>query len=159
MYLHLNREQRLDLGFLLREGYSLRRAAGVLGVSHSTLSRELSRNGSNQTAVGYHAGDARRRTRKRQALRLLPQEDFGAAGFAAAIKNALGFLPGKYLKTLTLDNDPEMALPERIERQTGLTVCYATPYHSWERGCNENANGLLRCFFPEKSSFASLTPD
>ena len=38
-----------------------------------------------------------------------------------------------------------------------LTIYYATPYHSWERGCNENANGLLRYFFPKKSSFASLT--
>ena len=52
-----------------------------------------------------------------------------------------------------------MAFAERIEHQTGLVVYYATPYHSWERGCNENANGLLRYFFPRKMSFADLTQE
>ena len=91
------------------------------------------------------------------AVRLIVKEDFGAAGFAKAAKEALGGLPGEYLLTLTLDNGPEMAFAERIERQTGPAVCYATPYHSRERGCNENANGLLRYFFPKKMDFAGLT--
>ena len=56
-----------------------------------------------------------------------------------------------------MDNGPEMAHPERIEHSLGLKVYYATPYHSWERGCNENANGLLRYFFPKEMSFAGLT--
>ena len=68
MYSHLSREQRLELGFLLREGYSLRRAAEVLGVSHSTLSRELSRNGSHRAESGYHAGDAQRLAGGRRAF-------------------------------------------------------------------------------------------
>jgi IS30 family transposase len=52
-----------------------------------------------------------------------------------------------------------MKLPERIERTTGTQVYYANPYHSWERGTNENTNGLLRYFFPKKSSFAALTQE
>ena len=91
------------------------------------------------------------------AATVIKKQDFGAAGFSEAIRDALGSLPGGYIKTLALDNGPEMAYAERIERQTGLTVYYATPYHSRERGCNENANGLLRYFFPKKSSFADLT--
>ena len=90
---------------------------------------------------------------------VLTKADFGAEGFAAAARKALGSLPAEHLLTLTLDNGPEMAMCERIERQTGLTVYYATPYHSWERGCNENANGLLRYFFPKKTSFAGLTQE
>ena len=66
MYSHLNKEQRLELGFLVREGYSLRGAARVLRVSHSTLSRELKRNGSARAKVGYHASDAQRKVRRRK---------------------------------------------------------------------------------------------
>jgi transposase, IS30 family len=63
---------------------------------------------------------------------------------------------GKRL-TLTLDNGPEMSEHEEMERRTGLRVYFAHPYHSWERGTNENTNGLLRHYFPKKTSFADLT--
>ena len=75
---------------------------------------------------------------------------------AEATEAALDSVPGKYLKTLALDNGPEMALAERIEWRLGLAVYYATPYSSWKRGTNDNTNGLLRYFFPKKRSFASL---
>lgn len=88
---------------------------------------------------------------------LLPKETFGALGFAEAATACLAQIPPQYRKTITLDNGPEMKLPGRIEQTTGVTVYYATPYHSWERGTNENTNGLLRYFFPKKSSFAALT--
>ena len=88
---------------------------------------------------------------------LLPTPVFGSLGFADAANACLRQIPPKYRKTLTLDNGPEMKLPERIERATGTQVYYANPYHSWERGTNENTNGLLRYFFPKKSSFAALT--
>ena len=44
-----------------------------------------------------------------------------------------------------------------IESRTGLKVYFATPYSSWERGTNENTNGLLRYFFPKKRNLADLT--
>jgi IS30 family transposase len=88
---------------------------------------------------------------------LLPSPVFGSLGFADATTRCLRQIPKRYRRTLTLDNGPETKLPERIERTTGLQVYYATPYHSWERGTNENTNGLLRYFFPKKSSFAALT--
>jgi IS30 family transposase len=90
---------------------------------------------------------------------LLPKTDFGSAGFASAAKHCFMQLPSKYRRTFTLDNGPEMKLPEAIERSTGLKVYYATPYHSWERGTNENTNGLLRYFFPKQSSFAALSQE
>jgi IS30 family transposase len=40
-----------------------------------------------------------------------------------------------------------------------MAIYFAYPYHSWERGCNENFNGLLRQFFPKKSSFANIKQD
>jgi IS30 family transposase len=89
--------------------------------------------------------------------RLLTTKQFSSLGFAEAAATCLSIVPPDYRKTLTLDNGPEMKLPERIERAAGVQVYYATPYHSWERGTNENTNGLLRYFFPKKSSFAALT--
>jgi len=68
-------------------------------------------------------------------------------------------IQSKYQKTLTLDNGPEMKAAETIESKTKLRVYYANPYHSWERGTNENTNGLLRYFFPKKSSFTNITQE
>ncbi len=48
---------------------------------------------------------------------------------------------------------------ELIERGTEMDVYHAYPYHSWERGTNENTNGLLRQFFPKKSSFSEVTQE
>jgi IS30 family transposase len=59
--------------------------------------------------------------------------------------------------TITYDNGSEFAGHEMIERNTGVDVYFAYPYHSWERGCNENANGLLRQFFPKKTKFGTIT--
>ena len=58
--------------------------------------------------------------------------------------------------TITYDNGIEFSEHELIERKTKMRVYFAYPYHSWERGTNENANGLLRQFFPKKSMFATL---
>lgn len=60
-------------------------------------------------------------------------------------------------RTLTFDNGPEFSDHEFIEKDTGLDIYFAYPYHSWERGTNENTNGLLRQFFPKGSSFATIT--
>jgi IS30 family transposase len=83
-------------------------------------------------------------------------KDVGSTSFAEAAASCFSTVPLKYRKTLTLDNGPEMKLAERIERTTQTRVYYANPYHSWERGTNENTNGLLRYFFPKQSSFAAL---
>jgi IS30 family transposase len=80
-----------------------------------------------------------------------------AVAFTSAADACFKGVPKKYLQTLTLDNGTEMRDFERLEQLTGLSVYFAYPYHSWERGTNENTNGLLRYFFPKKSSFANIT--
>lgn len=83
---------------------------------------------------------------------LLPNgESNGFASYGAA---ALQGVPSRYLKTMTLDNGTEMQGYELLERLTRLRVFFAYPYHSWERGTNENTNGLLRQYFPKGSSLA-----
>ena len=60
-------------------------------------------------------------------------------------------------KSITYDNGTEFASHEIIERKTKAMVYFANPYHSWERGTNENTNGLIRQFFPKKTFFAKVT--
>ena len=57
---------------------------------------------------------------------------------------------------LTLDNGKEFARHEELARTTGMDVFFARPYHAWERGTNENTNGLIRRLYPAKSSFAGI---
>lgn len=65
-------------------------------------------------------------------------------------------LPKNKKYTITYDNGTTFAEHEMTEKRTGISIYFANPYHSWERGCNENFNGLLRQFFPKKSSFANI---
>jgi IS30 family transposase len=48
---------------------------------------------------------------------------------------------------------------EEMERQNQFQIYFAHPYHSWERGSNENFNGLLRFYFPKKMSFAHISQE
>lgn len=57
----------------------------------------------------------------------------------------------------TNDNGTEFSDHELTEKALGMTIYFALPYHSWERGSNENWNGLLRQFFPKGSRFATVT--
>lgn len=69
---------------------------------------------------------------------------------------AVASLRGLPVHTITYDNGSEFALHDRIEQETGAEVYFAYPYHSWERGTNENTNGLLRQFFPKGMLFGTL---
>jgi IS30 family transposase len=57
------------------------------------------------------------------------------------------------LKTITADNGKEFAFHQRIKDQLQIDFYFATPYHSWERGSNENLNGLIRQYIPKKTDF------
>ena len=60
-------------------------------------------------------------------------------------------------KTITSDNGTEFHGYKQIEEATGVPFYFATPHHSWERGTNENTNGLIRQYLPKGSSMAQLT--
>jgi IS30 family transposase len=68
-------------------------------------------------------------------------------------------IPKKKRKTLTLDNGPEFSDWESLEKKSGMTVYFAYPYHFWERGTNENTNGLLRQYFPKDMDFNLITAE
>lgn len=64
---------------------------------------------------------------------------------------------GKLFKSITADNGTEFHDYKTIEAATGVPIYFATPYHSWERGTNENTNGLIRQYLPKRVSMRDLT--
>lgn len=59
--------------------------------------------------------------------------------------------------TITLDNGREFSHHKTLSKTLNSDVFFAKPYHSWERGLNENTNGLVRQYFPKKNSFDTIT--
>lgn len=79
---------------------------------------------------------------------------------AAAMEHAtVTELQGLPVKTITSDNGREFAAHERIAARLQTDFFFAHPYCSWERGLNENTNGLIRQYFPKKHDFAQITED
>jgi IS30 family transposase len=62
-----------------------------------------------------------------------------------------------FVHTITFDNGKEFAAHQDIAHALGAKIFFATPYHAWERGLNENTNGLIRDFFPKGTDFATIT--
>jgi IS30 family transposase len=62
-----------------------------------------------------------------------------------------------WFKSITADNGTEFHDYKKIEKATGVPVYFANPYHSWERGSNENANGLIRQYLPKRMNMSGVT--
>jgi len=61
------------------------------------------------------------------------------------------------IHTITSDNGKEFAEHKMISSELNVDFFFAKPYHSWERGANENTNGLIRQYFPKKTSFENIS--
>lgn len=76
-----------------------------------------------------------------------------------AVIGRLKRLPTRERQTLTLDNGTENAKHEQLTAKLGIKCYFARPYASWERGTNENANGLIRWYLPKGTDFRTITPE
>lgn len=74
-------------------------------------------------------------------------------------RNRLGGLPPHLRKTLTRDRGAENLGYAELETALGIQCFFAHPYHSWERGANENVNGLIRRYLPKGTDFATISDD
>ena len=83
--------------------------------------------------------------------------DRSATSMEMAVKQLHKQLPGGAIQTATTDRGKEFSCYNALEQNLNIQVYFADAYSSWQRGSNENANGLLREFFPKKTNFDRIT--
>jgi transposase, IS30 family len=83
----------------------------------------------------------------------------GADAVAHAMVEAMSRLSETLRRTLTWDQGHEMTAHARIAEATGLEIYFCDPHSPWQRGTNENTNGLLRQYFPKGTDMSVYAPD
>lgn len=97
--------------------------------------------------------------RKSRLLMLTKLERKAAGETKKAIVGRLSGLPPELRKTITLDNGTENTLHEEITSEIGAKCYFARPYASWQRGTNEQTNGMVRWYLPKGTDFRNITED
>lgn len=96
--------------------------------------------------------------RKSRYLLIVPLlEGKDAESTRIAFKDRFDTLPSKAKKTMTYDRGKEMSEHELFTDQSGIKVFFADPYSPWQRGTNENTNGLIRMWFPKGTDFSLVS--
>lgn len=103
---------------------------------------------------GCFATFLERKTRLYLAVKMINRT---ASSMEQAIKTIANALPQGSIKSVTVDRGKEFTCYKEIEKTLGINVYFADPYASWQRGANENANGLIRQFFPKASDLTNVT--
>jgi IS30 family transposase len=85
-------------------------------------------------------------------------DDHTAATVAAAMSVAIGRLPEQLRRSMAWDQGSEMALHTKITSETGMPIYFCDPHSPWQRGTNENTNGLLRQYFPKSTDLSFYGP-
>lgn len=109
------------------------------------------------TASGSAIGTLVERTTGFVMMLHLP-ENHKAATVAAAIQEAVPKIPQMMRRSLTWDQGKEMAHHAAITAATDLPIYFANPHSPWQRGSNENINGLLRDYFPKSTDLSVYDP-
>ena len=94
--------------------------------------------------------------RSQRFLRAVKVPTLKACEVARAIIDALLDMPVSWVRTITFDNGTEFARHELIAEELGVDTYFADPYAAYQRGTNENTNGLIRRFLPKGRSFQDL---
>jgi transposase, IS30 family len=109
------------------------------------------------TVLGKHGRLATHVDRKSRYLLIARLPDGRAIEFNAGTIRRFKRLPAQWRKTLTADNGSEFVEHKKLSSRLGFKTFFADPYSSWQRGTNENTNGLIRQYLPKGSDFSDLT--
>ena len=90
---------------------------------------------------------------------LVKIEDQDAMTVRKAFIEEFRHLPKGLKRTLTYDQGTEMAQHKLFSKETEINVYFAHPHSPWERGTNENTNGLIRQYFPKGTDFSKISRD
>jgi len=175
IYVYPRGELRRELKACLRAGRSVRRRRGRREIRGKIVdavpigARPAEVEG--RLVPGHHEGDLiKGSTASNSAvgtivervtgyLTLLPlHAGHGADAVADAIIDQMSVLPPWFARTLTWDRGTELARHQRVTAATGIQVYFADPYSPWQRGSNENINGLLREYLPKSTDLHAWTP-
>jgi IS30 family transposase len=175
LYLYPRGELRRELKACLRTGRQVRRRRGRRETRGTIIDAvpigQRPAEVQGRLVPGHHEGDLIMGSKASNSavgtiverttgyLTLLPLPDgHDAASVADAITGRLGALPAWFAKTLTWDRGVELARHKQITAATGINVYFADPYSPWQRGSNENINGLLREYLPKGTDLSVWTP-
>ena len=123
-----------------------------------------------RTRIGDWEGDSIVSRKSKVALNTLVERKTGlvfitkvpngtARATGQAVTTRLHAVPRELRHTLTLDNGPENTCHQELHEALGIDCFAAHPYASWERGTNENTNGLIRWYFPKGTDFATISDE
>jgi IS30 family transposase len=97
--------------------------------------------------------------RQTRYLQLVALEGTEAERVADALARSITTLPAQLRRSLTWDQGSEMSEHRRFRIESGVEVYFCDPRSPWQRGSNENTNGLLRQYFPRRKSLAGVTQE
>jgi IS30 family transposase len=104
-----------------------------------------------------HSGLVTLVERKSGLLRIGKINNLRSATTMSAAERCLANLPASLRRSVTFDNGSEFTEHHKLTENLGLAIYFAEPYRAWQRGANENANGLLRQFFPKGTDFKRIS--
>lgn len=171
-HVHADRAAGGKLWKLLRQSHRTRRksyASGPrrsripdrVGIEHRPAEANARRRCGHweaDTIVGKHGRLATCVDRKSRYVLIARLPDGTACQFNTAAIRRFRKLPSSLRRTITTDNGSEFVEHASLGRRLGFKTFFANPYASWERGTNENTNGLIRQYCPRGSDFSQLTP-
>ena len=173
IYAHPKGALRREVVALLRQGRGARRprmrGKGHRGRMANLLSIHMRPPEANDRLLpGHWEGDFIKGTRNGSAVgtlvdrktlfvMLAKMEACTAQAALEGFATAFGHIDASLRKTLTYDQGKEMALHAQLAERTGLQIYFADPHSPWQRGINENTNGLLRQYLPKNEDLSRFT--
>lgn len=175
IYVYLRRNMRSEFIKYMRQGRKVRRSKGSRAKKTQVLGEfdlidERPEEAKDRKIPGHWEGDliiggAKEQTalgtlveRTTRFAILVPLQNKSADEVRSQFGKAINKLPSHLKRSLTYDQGSEMAQHKKLTEETKMKVYFAHPRSPWERGTNENTNGLIRQFFPKGTNFRNISP-